>query len=123
MRTRIIDLNCKDKEYLFNMSRLTDKDWNDLAHSVVLAKGQNVKDLELNGYKVVIRDNKVKFKVFFQDGQYHEHEYHLDVFGRESRKYADIVSELFQSVMSRYYGKKYREALDERISMVNEHTV
>ena len=54
--------------------------------------------------------------MFFQDGLYHEHEYNLDVFGRISKDYLDIVSELFQEMMEHYYGEEYRRALDEQLS-------
>ena len=111
MQARLIDLNCKDKEYEFNMSVLTENNWNNFAHNVVLAKGEYIKSLELNGYKVVIRDNKAKFKLFYKDSFYHELEYHLDCFGRVSKNYDDIVSSLFQDVMAEHYGEDYENAL------------
>jgi hypothetical protein len=39
MQTRIIDLNCKDKEYNFNLSIVSEIDWKNFAHDIVLAKG------------------------------------------------------------------------------------
>ena len=120
MQSRIIDLNSDQNQYKFSISAIQEKEWSDMAHTIVLAKGQRVKELELTGFKVVIRDNKAKFQVFFQDGTYHEHAYHLDVFGRASRNYKDIVSELFQDVMTAYYGQEYQTALAEKVEQLNQ---
>lgn len=116
MQARVIDLNCKDKEYKFNISVIGEDKWRDFAHDVVLAKGEKLKDLELNGYKVVIRDNKVKFKLFYKDSFYHELEYHLDEFGRSSKSYGDVVSALWQDVMMEYYGEDYKKTLKHKMT-------
>ncbi len=123
MQTIVIDLNCKDKEYNFNMSVISEKEWNDFAHDIVLAKGEYIKDLELNGYKVVIRDNKAKFKLFYKDSCYHELEYHLDEFGRVSKNYGDVTSALFQDIMIEHYGEDYKKALRTKMSTVIEQTI
>lgn len=120
MKSAIIDLNCKDREYKFSLSVITEKDWVDFAHDVVLKKGENIKDLTINGLKVVIRDNQVKFKVFYQDSFYHEIEYHLDEFGRISKSYEDIVSKLFQNIMKKHYGKEYENVLASRLKSFEE---
>ena len=120
MKSAIIDLNCKDKEYKFSLSVITEKDWVDFAHDVVLKKGENIKDITLNGLKIVIRDNQVKFKVFYQDSFYHEIEYHLDEFGRISKRYEDIVSKLFQNIMKKHYGKEYENVLASRLKSFEE---
>ncbi len=120
MHSRIIDLNCSQNEYKFNISAIKEEEWVDMAHEIVLAKGENVKELELTGCKVVIRDNKAKFQVFFQDSSYHEHAYHLDVFGRASREYKDLVSLLFQDTMINYYGEEYQTDLEEKIDQTNQ---
>ena len=119
MQTRFINLNCDANEYKFDMSKISNQEWIDMAHTIVLAKGQRIKALELQGIKVVVRDNKTKFKIFFQDSTYHEHEYHLDVFGRISRNYKDIVSELLQETMEHHYGQEYRDALDKKLAELN----
>ena len=120
MNCKLLDLNCKDKEYKFNMSTVSEKDWLSFAHSVVLEKGENVKDLHITGCKIVIRDNKARFKVFYQDSNYHELEYHLDEFGRVSKKYQDIVSSLWQGVMSKYYGNEYNSQLELKLNLINQ---
>ena len=116
MQTRLINLNCKEKEYKFNMSAISEQDMKNLAYNIVLIKGENVKNLTLNGYKVVIRDNKAKFKLFYQDSFYHELEYYLDEFGRANKNYQDIISELWQDLMRKYYGKEYDDALKAKLS-------
>ena len=112
MQARIIDLNCRDKEYKFNLSVISEQEWRNLAHNIVLYKGQNIKILELNGYKIVIRDNKAKIKLFYQDTAYHELEYHFDEFGRPSKLYQDDVSEFMQEIMLCHYGAEYQKALE-----------
>ena len=111
MKKAIIDLNCKDRDYKFSLSVVTEKDWSDFVHEVVLNKGENIKILTTNGFKIVIRDNKAKFKVYYQDSFYHEIEYHIDMYGRASRDYSDSVSKLWQSIMVKYYGKEYQDSL------------
>ena len=120
MKKAIIDLNCKDKEYKFSLSVITEKDWIDLAHAIVLNKGQNIKILTINGFKIVIRDNKAKVKIFYQDSYYHELEYHLDEFGRVSQSYEDEFSQLLQDVMSKHYGQEYNLALTSKLKSFEE---
>ena len=110
MQTKVIDINCKDKEYKFNISVVSDEDWEQFVYNVVLEKGDFDKKFEINGYKVVIRDNKAKVKIFYQDNAYHELEYRLDIFGRAVNKYEDFVSVLWQDVMTKYYGEEYQKA-------------
>ena len=94
-----------------------------LARNIVLVKCENVKNLTLNGYKVIIRDNKAKFKLFYQDSFYHEVEYNLDEFGRISKDYQDVVSELWQDVMRKYYAEEYEDALKKKLSSLTEQQV
>ena len=110
MQTRLIDLNCKEKNYEFNISVVTENDWKNFVYSVVLEKGEYIGNLEIKGFKVVIRDNKAKVKIFYQSNDYHEVEYHLDEFGRSSMNCCDNVSSIWQDVMLKYYGKKYDDA-------------
>ncbi len=112
MQTRIVDLNCKDKEYQFTMSIITDADWKEFAYDIILEMGVYIKEPELTGCKVVIRDNKAKLKVFFQDQAYHELEYRLDVLGRKSKNYQDVVSVLWREKMQKYYGEEYSKFVE-----------
>lgn len=119
MKKAIIDLNCKDKDYKFNLSVVTENDWVDFAQAIVLNKGENVEGLQLNGFKVVVRDNKAKIKLYYQDLFYHELEYHLDEFGRNSKNYEDVVSVLFQSIMKKYYGAEYELELSNKLKSLD----
>lgn len=115
MQTKIIDFNMKEQGFKFSLSAVSEKDWQDFAKSVVLEKSEtaiNVKDIS---FHAVIRDNVAKVKFAYQDKSYHELEYHIDEFGRASKNYQDVVSALWQGVMSKYYGKQYSEALENKI--------
>ena len=118
MQVKIMDLNCTEEK--FNLSAISKQEWIDLAHHVILAKGERIKVLELKDVKVVVRENRAKFDVSFQDSDYHEHKYHLDAFGRVSRNYQDIVSQLFQDVMGVHYGEEYKTALNEKLAEINK---
>lgn len=115
MQTRLINLNCKEKDYKFNMSVVTEQDIENLAHNIILVK-TNSKTLVLNGFKVVVRDNKAKLKLFYKDNLFHDVEYILDEFGLINDNYQDVVSELWQDVMRKYYDEEYDEALKEKLS-------
>ena len=116
----LMNLNEKNSNHQFDISVIDEKVWTNLAYDIVLAKGKRVNTLELKSAKIVIRDNKAKFKICFQDDLFHEHEYHLDTFGRASRAYSDIVSEMFQDIMEHYYGEEYKVALDNKLEEVNQ---
>ena len=118
MLVRIIDLNCQEKEYKFDISNLTEHDWKTFAHTVVMDYGEFVKDLTLNGMKVVIRDNKAKVKLFYQDSTYHELQYRLDEFGRISKNYKDIVSTVWQNIMKKRFGQTYETDLNQKFSTI-----
>jgi len=120
MKKAIIDLNCKDKEYKYSLSVITEKDWVDFVHEVVLNKGENVKILTTNGFKIVIRDNKAKVKIFYQDSNYHELEYQLDEFGRVSKNYEDEISQLLQGIMRKHYGQEYDLDLASKLKSFEE---
>lgn len=118
MQTRIIDLNCKERNFEFNLSVLSGEEWEDIAHQIVLIKGEKVKCLELVGLKVVIRDNVAKFKAYYQDSAYHELEYHFSEFGRASKQYQDITSKIWQKTMFEHYGERYNNALEAKLNEV-----
>ena len=116
----VMNLNDKNEQHQFDMSVIHEEVWDNLAHDIVLAKGKQVNGLGLKSAKVVVRGNKAKLKICFQDDLYHEHEYHLDVFGRASRNYSDLVSEMFQDIMKHYYGEEYEVALNNKLEEVNQ---
>ena len=67
MNVRIINLNCAEKEYDFNMAVITDKDWAGFVNDVVLDRVSSANGLKINGAKIVLRDNNAKIKLFYQD--------------------------------------------------------
>ena len=115
MQKKILDLN--DGNYKYSLSIISDSEWQDMAHTIVLTKGEYVKLLELLSFKVTIRENQAKFKICFQDSSYHEHEYHLDEFGRSSKQYRDCVSALLQEVMAKHFGNEYLAELSEKLDV------
>lgn len=119
MQVRMINLNCEANEYKFDMSAITEQEWIDMARDICWENKEYAKALTLNGVKNVVRDNKSKFKVFYQDSSWHELEYRLDVFGRSSRNYQDFVSKLFQDIMAKHYGEEYLMALDAKLAEIN----
>lgn len=123
MQTRVIDLNCKDKGYKFNLSVITEVDWRDFAYNVVLENDNCAKKIQFNGYKVVIRDNRAKVKIFYQDHAYHELEYRIDVLGRISKKYQDVVSVIWREMLQKYFGEEYSKFVELNLGKNKTHTV
>ncbi len=120
MQYFIMPLNCRDKHYDFDMVVVKDKDWIKFAKSVLLARTDGVSSVSLIGFKVIIRDNIARFKLFWQDVAYHELEFRLDPFGRDSKNYSDLISEIWQNIMSDYYGHKgYDIALERKMNNYN----
>ena len=121
MQTRIIDLNRKEMNFEFRINVFSSDEWVDFAHQIIWAKGENVRNLELIGLKVVIRDNVAKVKIFYQDAFYHELEYYFDEFGRIDKQYKDVASNIWQQVMLSRYGEKYDIALRSKMNGVTKN--
>lgn len=117
---QIKKINFNSSQYKYDLSAVTDKDWLDFARDIALEKGDKANTIKLIDVKVVIRDNVAKFKVAYEDGSYHEYEYHLDEFGRISQNYQDEISALFQGIMSKHYGKGYDKALVTKIKAASQ---
>ena len=122
MQFIVKSLNCRDKHYEFDIAAVEEKDWLKFAKSVLLARTENVSTVSLTGFKAIIRDNVAKFKLCWKDSLYHEFECHLDVFGRESKNYSDLVSEIWQNIMTDCFGKSYNIALENKLKS-NEKTI
>ncbi|MBO5954930.1 MAG: hypothetical protein J6Q13_03075 [Clostridia bacterium] len=120
MKTAIIDLNCKDKYYQFNMSQVSNQDWEHFTLNVIIAKVGHIGGYEITGKKITIRDNKAKIMLCWKDVNYHEFQFHLDEFGRSLNNYKDIVSSLWQDVMISYFGDKYRSALESKLETIDK---
>lgn len=120
MQARIIDLNCKDKEYKFNLSIVSQDMWLRFIRDVLLVRVSSVEGVSITGFKVTIRDNVAKILLCWKDDLYHEFNFHLDAFGRVSKNYKDLVSEIWQNIMNEYYGDEYRSSLDSKLGNLNQ---
>ena len=114
MAILIIPLKCEGKEFEFDLYKIADQHWEKFIKDIVFAKLPNAKNVKINGAKIIIRDNKAKVSLFYNDGNYHEVLLRLDEFGRISQEYKDEISKIWQDLMFDYYGKKYKDALDSK---------
>ena len=111
-------LNCRDKEYEFNLSVITDDDCKRFAFDYIISSNQMLNNYQVNGIKVIIRDNKAKIVLYYQcGGAIHEVKLILDVFGNKSQNYQDNISKIWQEIMIKHHGDKYKQKLD---SIINE---
>lgn len=122
MQTKIIDLNCRDKIYNFNISVVSEDAWTRFAQDVVLERVGTLCRYSITGYRVRIRDNKARVLLCWKDSAYHEFEFQLDEYGRVSRGYSDIISKLWQDIMKSYYGEQYEKEL-VRLGIVKNQTI
>ena len=116
MQSIISDLNCSEKEYKFNLSDLTREEWTKFARDVLITCLPVLRGTRITGYRVKIRDNKAKVLICWKDEAYHEKEFHLDEFGRVSKNYQDVVSNIWQNIMSDHFGKEYNRVLSPKLS-------
>ena len=123
MQYIISDLNCNEKEYKFNLSNITEQEWTKFARDVLVACLPVLRGTKITGYRVKIRDNKAKVLICWKDEAYHEKEFHLDEFGRVSKNYQDIVSNIWQNVMSARFGEEYDNELNAKLSELKSETV
>lgn len=114
MTTLIIPLKCEGKDFKFDLYKISDQDWETFVNDIVFARLPNAKNVKINGAKVVIRDNKAKVSLFYNDGNYHEVLLKIDEFGRITQEYKDVISKIWQDLMFKYYGKAYKDALDSK---------
>ena len=117
MQIRMIPLNCREKEYLFDLSVISEERWCEFIQAIVQARVSCVENLKINGAKIVLRDNKVKLKLFYQDDSYHEVILYCDEFGRISKDYKDIISQIWQKMVASYYGESYEEELNLKLGI------
>ena len=120
MQARIIDLNCKEKEYKFNLSVVSQEMWGRCIRDILMVRASSTKGVIITGFKVTIRDNVAKVMLCWKDDLYHEFTCHLDEFGRISKNYKDLVSEIWQNIMFEYYGEEYRTQLDSKLDNLNK---
>ena len=121
--TVVKDFN--EGEYKFNISVMSSKDWTNFTLDVLTARLDTIKGVKLSGTKVSVRDNVAKVMISWEtaDNAYHEFEFHLDEFGRKSKNYQDLVSNIWQNQMSKFYDKEYVQALQAKLDELNIKTV
>jgi len=123
MQYVISDLNCSDKEYKFNLSNLTQEEWTKFSRDVLVSCLPILKGTKITGFRVKIRDNKAKVLICWKDDAYHEYEFHLNEFGRASQNYQDIVSNIWQNLMSARFGEEYNNELNGKLSELKSQIV
>ena len=123
MTTIIIDLNCDDKEYKFNLSNITKEEWTKFARDVLIARLPVLKGTRMTGFRVKIRDNIARVRIAWEDEAWHEKEYRLNEFGRPTRNYQDIVSNIWQNLMSARFGQEYVQELNVKLDEVKTQSV
>lgn len=122
MRTIVIDVNEKNNAR-YSISAVTKEDWDKLIKSVILNRVQNSESIKLYPSFVNIRDNVAKVKICWEDDFYHEFECHVDEFGRKSKEYQDIVSQIWQNIMTEYYQEDYVQELNAKLEELKTQTI
>ncbi len=114
MKTLVIDSQVQSGNK-YDISVVSKKDWDKFIKSVLLARVENVKSLKIFPTFITIRDNRAKVKMSWEDNNYHEFTFHINEFGRESKNYQDIVSEIWQNIMADYYFEEYVDELNSQL--------
>lgn len=121
--TVVKDFN--EGEYKFNLSTTSSKEWTKLMLDILVARLDSVKGVKITGSKITIRGNVAKVLLAWEDvnQNYHELTFHLDEFGRKSKNYQDLISQIWQNNMSNHYGEDYNQALSLKLDEINTKTV
>ena len=122
MDVRVVPYDGDNKKFQFNISNISKESWKTFVLDILIARLPETKGVTLIDNYVEIRDNVAKVQICWQDKFYHEFKFHLDEFGRKSKEYSDIVSEIWQNVMTDYYQEEYVDALDAKLSEVKLQT-
>lgn len=122
MITRIIDLN--DKEFKFNLSNLTEQDWNNFTRDVLADRLTVVEGIDIVGYRLKIRDNVANIFICWREpGAYREKQLVLNEFGRHSKDYQDFASKSLQNLMVAHYGKEYIDELNAKLEEIKNQSI
>ncbi len=117
-------LNLNEKTYKFDLSKISDEDWNKFMFDVLLARLDNVRVVKSPMIRPSIRDNVAKVQISWNEVKsYHEFTFHVDEFGRQSKKYQDLVSNVWQNLMTEYYQEEYVQELNVKLDEVNAKTI
>ena len=121
MINAVIDLN--DKEYKFNLSNLTEQDWNNFTTDF-LANRIDIEGIDIVGYRLKIRDNVANIFICWREpGAYCEKQLLLNEFGRPSKDYQDFASKSLQNLMISHYGQEYVEELNANLKEVKNKSI
>ena len=117
-------LNLNEKEYKFDLSVISVNSWTQFMFDVLLARVDNIKAVKTPSIKYNIRDNVAKVVISWlgEKDSYHEFTCHLDEFGRISKNYQDVVSEIWQNKMADYYNEEYVQDLNTKLDEIKVQT-
>ncbi len=125
-----MDINIKkpsfnDKDYKFDLSIMSGKDWTHFMFDVLLSKLENIEGVKTPSIKLSIRDNVAKVMISWLelDESYHEFTFHLDEFGRKSENYQDLISNIWQNIMTEHYHEAYIQELNKTLSEVRTQII
>lgn len=122
MQTVVVDVNEKN-DNKFNISVVSKDDWTKFTKTIIVGRLNEDKSVKMLGSFVNIRDNKAKVKICWEDNLYHEFEFHIDEFGRSSKGYQDLVSQIWQNIMTDYYQEEYVIELDAKLVELQSQTI
>lgn len=115
MLVKVIDFGNSNKNVQFDMSKINNESWHDIAEDIValVAKPSAVRK-DTTSAKIIVRDNVAKVSIQFKSsGAIQTVNYSLDEFGCAEDSYCDAVSQVLQLYMLYLYGDKYIDTLDK----------
>ena len=114
-----------EEKHQYSISVVSSKEWTKFMLDVLTARLETVKGVKLGGTKITIRDNVAKVMISWtsNNNAYHEFTFHVDEFGRKSKNYQDLVSNIWQNLMSEKYGIEYNKALQSKLEEINTKTI
>ena len=117
-------LNLNEKSYKFDLSIISEEDWNKFMFEVLLARLDNVRFIKVPTIKAIIRDNIAKVQISWVEGKScHDFTFHLDEFGRKSKNHQDLISNIWQNLMTEYYHEEYVQALNSKLRETEIKTI
>ncbi len=114
-----------EEKRVFNVSVVSSQDWTKFVLDILTARLDSIRGVKLSGTKISIRDNVAKVVISWKsaDKAYHEFTFHVDEFGRKSKNYQDLVSNIWQNLMSDHFGEEYNHALQLKLDEINVKSI
>ena len=119
----IVGDNNSNNQSKFDILSVSKQDWDRFIKSVLLERAQQTKGIKLYPASVTVRENRAKVIIRWEDKNYHEFIFHIDECGRVSKNYQDIVSQIWQNIMTEYYGEEYVAELNARLNELKSKTI